>query len=205
MKRTIIPLLICLCSLLQAPAQNPKSKKHKLDHISIAFTTLHTAFPLGSFSALFTKEFHPGFEFATGFNWKTKKKHDWFQTFDVGYSYHRFVQHSLMLYSEIGYRYKFLKTFSAAAKLGVGYLHAIPVGKVFELKEDGTYKKKTNLGRPQAMAGFSLKVSKKITASGLALFLEYQQRLQLPFIKSYVPLLPSNMLMAGVKIPIKLK
>ena len=205
MKRNLIPLLICLCCFLNAPAQNTKTKKHKPDHISIAFTTLHTAFPFGSFSSLFTKEFHPGFEIATGFNWKTKKKHDWFQTFDVGYSYHRFVQHSFVLYSELGYRYKFLKTFSASAKLGVGYLHAIPVGKIFELKEDGTYKKKTNLGRPQAMAGFSLHVCKKISVSGLAVFLEYQQRLQLPFIKSYVPLLPSNMLMAGVKIPIKSK
>ena len=205
MNKKLIPFLICLCCFLNAPAQNHKEKKHKPDHISIAFTTMHTTFPFGSFSALFTKEFHPGFEIATGFNWKTKKKHDWFQTFDVGYSYHRFVQHSFVLYSEFGYRYKFLKTFSAAAKLGAGYLHAIPVGKIFELKEDGTYKKKANLGRPQAMAGFSMDIAKKISASGLVLFLEYQQRLQLPFIKSYVPLLPSNMLMAGVKIPVKSK
>lgn len=205
MKRNLIPLLICLCCFLNAPAQNTKTKKHKPDHISIAFTTLHTAFPFGSFSSLFTKEFHPGFEIATGFNWKTRKKHDWFQTFDVGYSYHRFVQHSFVLYSELGYRYKFLKTFSVSTKLGVGYLHAIPVGKIFVLKEDGTYKKKANLGRPQAMAGFSMDIAKKISASGLVLFLEYQQRLQLPFIKSYVPLLPSNMLMAGIKIPIKSK
>lgn len=205
MNRNLIPLLVCLCCFLNTSAQNPKPKKHKTDHISIAFTTLHTTFPFGSFSALFTKEFHPGFEIATGFNWKARKKHDWFQTFDVGYSYHRFVQHSLVLYSEAGYRYKFLKTFSAAAKLGVGYLHAIPVGKIFELKDDGSYKKKTNLGRPQAMAGFSFCVSKKIAVSGLAVFFEYQQRLQLPFIKSYVPLLPSNMLKVGIKIPVKSK
>jgi hypothetical protein len=107
------------------------------------------------------------------------------------------------LYSEVGYRYKFLKTFNAEAKLGAGYLHAIPAEKVLELKSDGTYKKKTNLGRPQAMGSFSFRVNKNIAASGLAVFLEYQQRLQLPFIKSYVPLLPSIMLMAGVKIPCK--
>ncbi len=200
MKRNLIILVLCLCCFLNAPAQ-----KHKPDHFSIAFTTLHTAFPFGSFSKLFTKEFHPGFEIGTGFNWKTKEKHDWFQTFNLGYSYHRFVQHSLALYSETGYRYNFRKSFSAAAKLGIGYLHAIPVGKIFELKDDGTYKKKTNLGRPQAMAGFSFSASKKIAPSGLAVFFEYQQRLQFPFIKSYVPLLPSNMLMAGINIPFKKK
>ena len=200
MKRNFILLAICLCCFLNAPAQ-----KHKPDHVSIAFTTLHTAFPFGSFSNLFTKEFHPGFEMGTGFNWKTKERHEWFQTFEFGYSYHRFVQHCLALYSELGYRYKFLKTFSAEAKLGAGYLHAITVGKIFKLHADGTYKKKTNLGRPQVMAGFSLDVNKKITASGLAVFLEYQQRIQFPFIKSYVPLLPSNMLMIGVTIPFKSK
>lgn len=200
MKRKLIFFTICLCCFINATAQ-----KHKLDHYSLAFTTMHTDFPLGSFSSLFTKEFHPGFEAGTGFNWKTKQKHDWFQTFEFGYSYHRFVQHSLALYSEFGYRYKFLKTFSVETKLGAGYLHAIPVGKIFKLQADGTYAKKTNLGHPQAMAGFSLDVRKKVAETGLAVFLEYQQRVQLPFIKSYVPLLPSNMLMVGVTIPVKSK
>lgn len=184
---------------------NVLSQKNKLDHISVSFTTLHTAFPFSSFSKLFTEEFHPGFEIGTGFIWKTKTKHDWLQTFQFGYSYHRFVQHSLALYTETGYRYKFYKTFAAEAKLGAGYLHAIPTEKIFKLNDDGEYKKKTNLGRPQAMVGFSLGINKKITDSGLAIFIQYQQRLQFPFIKSYVPLLPSNMLMAGVKIPCKSK
>lgn len=180
---------------------NAYSQKHKLDHVSVAFTTLHTAFPFSSFSKLFTEDLHPGVEIGTGFNWTTKTKHDWFQNFQLGYSYHRFVQHSLALYSEGGYRYKFLPTFSAEAKLGAGYLHAIPVGKIFELKDDGTYTKKANLGRPQGMVAFSLGLNKKITNAGLEVFIQYQQRIQMPFIKSYVPLLPSNMLMAGIKIP----
>jgi hypothetical protein len=193
-----IVLAVCLCFLLNASAQ-----KHKPDHYSIAVTTLHTAFPFSSFSNLFVKEFHPGFEIGCGFNWKTKTKHDWFQTSKFGYSYNRFVQHSLVLYSESGYRYKFLKTFSAEAKFGLGYLHAISTEKVLKLQSDGYYKKKFNIGRPQAMAGFSFVLNKKITASGANAFLEYQQRIQLPFIKSYVPFLPSNILMAGVKIPFK--
>ena len=176
------------------------AQKKKLDHISIAFTTMHTAFPFGNFSNLFTKEFHPGFEAGTGFNWKTREKHAWFQSFEAGYSYHRFVQHSLALYSEFGYRYKFSKSFSADAKIGTGYLHTIPVGKIFKLQDDGTYKKKTNLGRPQAMAAFTVGINKKF-ASGFGLFMNYQQRVQLPFIKSYVPLLPSNMILIGTIIP----
>jgi hypothetical protein len=200
MKRTIIILLICLSCQLQTFSQ-----KQKLDHFSVAVTTLHTNFPFSSFSKLFTKEFHPGFEFGTGFNWKKKAKHDWFQDFKIGYSYHRFVQHSISLYSEFGYRYKFFKTFNAEAALGAGYLHAISAEKVFVLQSDGTYKKKTNLGRPQAMASFSIELSKKINASGTTVFLTYQQRLQFPFIKSYVPLLPENILKAGVRLSLKCK
>ena len=200
MKRTIIILLLCLSCQLQTFSQ-----KHKLDNFSIAATTLHTNFPFNSFSKLFTEEFHPGFELGIGFNWKTKAKHDWFQDFKLGYSYHRFVQHSITLYSEIGYRYKFLKTFNAEASVGAGYLHAISAEKIFVLQSDGTYKKKTNIGRPQAMASFSIGLSKKISTSGTTVFLNYQQRLQFPFIKSYVPLLPENMLQAGVSIPLKSK
>lgn len=166
---------------------NASAQKHKLDHYSFAFTTLHTAYPFGSFSSLFYKEFHPGFEIGTGFNWKTKEKHDWFQTFELGYSYHRFVQHTIALYSEFGYRYKFLKTFSAEAKFGAGYLHAVPDSKIYVLKDDGIYQKKTNLGHPQAMAGFSLGINKKVSASGLVTFLEYKQgcRLGVIVIHSY--------------------
>jgi hypothetical protein len=193
----LILVVGAFCSL------NVSAQKHKLDHYSVAFTTLHTAYPFGSFAGLFYKEFHPGFEVGTGFNWKVKEKHDWFQTFEFGYSYHRFVQHTLALYTEFGYRYKFLKTFSAEAKIGAGYLHAFPDSKILVLKDDGTYEKKNNLGHPQAMGSFSLGINDKISASGIIGFLEYKQRLQLPFINSYVPILPSNMLMIGVKVPLK--
>jgi hypothetical protein len=77
------------------------------------------------------------------------------------------------------------------------------VGKIFKLSANGNYKKKFNWGRPQAMVGFSLRVSKQLAPSGTCAFLQYQQRIQLPFIKSYVPLLPSNILFAGMKFPLK--
>lgn len=200
MKRILIFLTICFCTHLSLFSQ-----RHKPDHYSIAFTTLHTDFPFGSFSNLFTKEFHPGFEVGTGITWKTKGKHAWFQDFQFGYSYQRFVQHTVVLYSEFGYRHQFLKTFSAEATIGAGYLQAISAVKVFKLQSNGAYKKKNTIGRPQALGSLSVEISKKISADGKSLFLNYQQRLQLPFIKSYVPLLPSNILMFGIKVPVKSK
>jgi hypothetical protein len=52
---------------------------------------------------------------------------------------------------------------------------------------------------------FSVGINKKISPAGLKVFIQYQQRIQMPFIKSYVPLLPSNLLMAGIRIPCKPK
>ena len=77
--------------------------------ISFALTNNHSAYPFSKLGSLFTKEYHPGFEAGYSFNWKTKPKHDWYQSFKAGYFYHRFVQHAIPLYTQLGYRYK-LKT-----------------------------------------------------------------------------------------------
>ena len=106
MKPFIIIALLLALNCLHSNAQQQTGKR-KLTHLSLSFTNSHTAMPFGKFSSLITENYHPGLEFSTGFDWKTGKKHDWTQSFNVGYSYHRWVQHSLMLYSEAGYRYKF--------------------------------------------------------------------------------------------------
>jgi len=195
MNRIIVVVTICTSVCLSAEAQ-----KHVLDNYSIAITTLHTNLPFRSFSSLFTKEYHPGFEIGSGFKWKEKPKHDWYQQFQFGYSYQRWVQHSISLYTSVGYRYKFPKGFVADISIGAGYLHATPDSKLFKLQSDGTYKKKFNWGRPQVMGAFGIGIGKSF-GSGKTIFIKYQQRMQTPFIKSYVPVLPDNMMQLGITIP----
>jgi hypothetical protein len=194
-------LLVAVCFTGTIPAN---AQKHRLDHYSVAVTTLHTNLPFGSFSSLFVKDFHPGFEAATGFKWKEKPKHDWYQEFRFGYTYQRWIQHSISLYSSAGYKYKFPGGFYTDISIGAGYLHAIPDSKVFKLQPDGTYKKIFNSGRPQLLGALGIGIGKLFT-SGIAVFLEYQQRFQTPFIKSYVPVLPANMMQLGITIPIHKK
>ena len=194
MSRYLFAILFQVCCLCRLTAQ-----KHVLNHYSVAVTTMHTNLPFHSFSSLFTKEYHPGVELGTGFSWKQKTRHDWYQELSFAYSYHRWVQHTICLYSAVGYRYKFPKGFTADASIGAGYLHAIADSKLFKLQPDGTYKKKFNGGRAQAMAAFTIGIGKSF-ASGNAIFLRYQQRVQTPFIKSYVPVLPSNLLMLGLTV-----
>lgn len=197
---------ISLISVLSAQ-ENSQTKKFRPDHISVAVTTMHTAAPFASFSSLFVKDYHPGIEFASGFNWKSKKRHDLVQTVRTGYSYHRWVQHSIVLYTDFGYRYKFPKDFATSVKLGGGYMRAIVAGEVFaDGQAHGEQYRKITSGRSQAILAGSFSVSKKIYALfNSTLFLEYQQRLQTPFIKSYVPLLPYNYMMVGFSFPLRQK
>ncbi|MGZ8537329.1 MAG: hypothetical protein ACXWV9_03650 [Flavisolibacter sp.] len=176
----------------------------KLDHISLSFSNSHTAMPYGSFSKLFYKEFHPGLEVGTGLNWKTAKKHDWIQTVNLQYSYHRFIQHTLMLYTEGGYRYKIIKGLDLTGKLGVGYMLAIEDSKVFELNDKGEYEEINN-GRSHLMGALSFQVDKLVGKKGWLVFFNYQQRFQFRFIDDYVPVLPVNAASLGFSFPINKK
>ncbi len=186
-------------------ALGQQAKKEK--YLVACFTNAHTAKPFASFSSLFSKEVHPGFEFGAGINWKSNTRHDWFQEARLGYFYHRWVQHSLALYTEFGYRYKLPKQFALEARLGGGYTRVIVANQVFSdgFSKDRQYTKITS-GRSQAIVTTSFGVRKQISKErGTKVFFQYQQRLQTPFVQSYIPLLPYNMGMAGITIPLHSK
>jgi hypothetical protein len=172
--------------------------------VSLAVTNQHSAFPFSTFKNLFAKEFNPGLEVGYGFNRKTRPRHDWYQAFKAGYFYHRFVQHAVPLYTQIGYRYK-LQQLRFTAALGAGYLHSIPATAVLELQMDGTYKNAKGIGRGQALILLSTGAEYMLSKSNTAptVFLHYRQQLQTPFINSYVPLLPYNGLALGLSFSIK--
>jgi hypothetical protein len=193
-------LLSILCSVCSVFGQ----QKHKEKYLVAAVTNAHTATPFGSFSRLFTKDFHPGFEMGAGINWQTKPKHDWFQELRFGYFYHRWVQHSISIYSEFGYRYKMPLGFALEARLGGGYCRVIVANQVFTdgFDKNRQYTKITS-GRSQAIITTSIGISKTIVKNNdTKVFFQYQQRIQTPFVQSYIPLLPYNMGMLGVSIPL---
>jgi hypothetical protein len=183
-------------------SKNQQPFFNRLNHLSLSFTNTHTAMPFDRFAGLLYKEVHPGFEIGTGLNWSSKKNHDWIQSFKAGYSYHQFIQHSITLYTEAGYRHRFPKGFAITAKLGVGYLHAIEDSKVMVLKTDGTYAEREQMGRSQGMATITFGFHKQFGKQGPIIFLDYQQRAQFSFITAYVPVLPANSMIIGFGLPI---
>ena len=194
-------LLLLLGVALSLTAFSQKKNKE----VSIAVTNNHTAYPFASFSKLFTGPYHPGFELGYGFDWRTRKKHDWTQAFHIGYFYHRFVQHGIPIYTQFGYRYRLWERINFNADIGAGYMHSIPATAVLKANDNGDYSKSKGIGRGQAIANFCIGARYKLdkTTNPPAVFIQYTQQLQTPFINSYVPLLPYNTIAVGFVMPFK--
>ncbi len=190
--------------LLVMLVNNSSAQKNK--QISIAFLNTGTVSPFSQFGKLITNVQHPGVEIGYSFNWNTKNKHDWYQEFKLAYFYHRFVQHAIPLYTDIGYRYKISQKWMAQVALGAGYMHSIPATAKLKLAANGEYKNNKGIGRMQGLAAVNFSIGYTIHPSGktpLKLFTTYQQLLQMPFVKAYVPVLPYNSLMIGLSIPLR--
>ncbi len=198
MRKKIFFLLLLIPGLLTAQSGIKK-------YISVGLMNTQTDLPFGKFTGLFYKAFHPGVDFAYGKNFSIKTKHDWYYDFRLAYFYHRFVQHGIPVYSNLGYRYKFNQRWSASGEIGAGYLHSIPATAKLRLTASGEYENNKGLGRMQVNACFALGAGYQLqpaSHSSYKLFVSYQQRLQMPFVKSYVPILPYNSFLIGITKPV---
>jgi hypothetical protein len=172
--------------------------------LSVILTGQATAYPFGKFIGMFNRPFHPGAEFGWSKTIRTQPRHEWFRELKAGYFYHRFVQHGIPLYMQYGLRYKIFERFQLSAALGAGYFHSIPATAVFKLNDNGDYINAKAIGRPQAIAAFTLGTSFRINtdvSNPVLIQWQYQQRMQMPFVRSYVPLLPYVQMALGVSFP----
>ena len=195
-------LLFAMVFLLLA-SSNAKAADSLSHPLIVSFYNNATLLPGAAEWGIWSVPLHPGLSIGTEFAYQHKANHSWLQTVNLGYHYHQYALHSLQLYSEGVYRYHFNNPFDAEAKLGLGYLHAIPDAQLFELQDNGVYGAKQNWGRPQAMA--SLAIGFGYTFAGkkpLRAFITYRFYIQTPFVNEYVPVLPNTALHLGVSAPL---
>jgi hypothetical protein len=188
-----------LTTVISLNAQNEK-------YLSLAVYNTQNAMPFGKFSGLFSEILHPGIEFGYGKIFSKKEKHEFFGEVKLSYFYHRFVQHGIPLYLNFGYRRKIVQRLSADASFGLGYMHSIPAAGKYKLNSEGEYENNKGAGRMQATASFGIGLNYVLNPASVRpvkVFAIYQQRVQMPFVKSYVPLLPYNSFMIGASRPIK--
>lgn len=163
-----------------------------------------TAMPFGKFTGLFSSVFHPFAETGIGKKFSARKNQHWFTEFRLGYFYHRFVQHGIPVTLNIGYQYQFKNRFSLHTSIGGGYLHAIPATEKLRADENGEYHNNKKLGRMQATVNFDIGGGYELnlnTKKNIRIFFNYRQMLQMPFVRSYVPLLPYNSFGIGISKP----
>jgi len=177
----------------------------KKQSVSLAFTDNASSYPFGIFAGYFTEPLHPGFEAGWSHIYQ-KKKHDWYWDIKAGYFYHQFVQHGIPIYADFGYRYRFAKHVSADVSLGAGYFHSVPATEVYKLDGSGNYENGKGIGRSQVMIPFTIGVNydfKLKNERSSMIFLQYQQRLQAPFVNNYVPILPYCQIAIGYSYYLK--
>ena len=189
-------ILICLSLMpIAIVAQSWKSKP-----ISISILNNATMLPPASLTAVFNQPLHPGITVSYEFGWKETDKHKWFQNAGISYMYHRFVYQAILLNTQAGYRWK-INNFSIEGYLQAGYMHAFYLTDRAIFESDGTYKYKMGFGKPQFITGAGLGFGYNFGDENRIrrIFLNYDVRLQMPFVKSYVTLLPNGALSLGMQ------
>ncbi len=145
---------------------------------------------------------HLGLSLGTSFQYNKSTRNQWFQTAKLALTRHQYVQTSLQLFSEVGYRRHLWKGVGLEGRLGAGYLHSIPATEVFRLSSS-SYQIASRWGRPQAMVSTAAGLSCLLPGNlGGRVFLDYQFFLQMPFINQYVPLVPNIAWHAGMSVPL---
>lgn len=194
-------MLLCLSFIHQGYAQGEK-KQSKTYPLVVSILNTSTLLPGAGKLGIWGTPLHPGFSVGTEFHKNDQIRNDWFQTVKLAYSYHQYVQHNLLLFSELGYRYHFSKAIDVEARLGLGYLHSFPDTKIYILDFNGIYRRVNPLGRSQVMGSFTLGLGHTFNhGSGMRIFIADQFYLQAPFVNQYVPLLPSSVFHLGVAFP----
>lgn len=187
---------ILLCLLLSSSYLYLQGQVHQSWPLSVAISNNATQLPS---LRLFTTPVHPGITIGTEYSYNKAAKHQFFQTLNLGYVYHRYLHHAINLYTEGGYRFRTPKGFSIATKIGAGYQQEISDTHIFKTNDDGDYEQTRRLGRPQFTAGFALQPSYSLgQQKEWTIFLEYRFFIQAPFVKQYVPVLPNTVLQLGV-------
>jgi hypothetical protein len=172
----------------------------KSEPFAVSIFNNATMLPPASLFATFNQPIHPGFSVSYEFGWKETEKYKWFQNAGISYFYHQFVYQAIILNSQAGYRWK-LKKFSIDGYLQAGYMHAFYLTDRAVFQSDGTYIAKKGFGKPQFITGagvgfgYNFGNEKRLRR----IFLNYDVRLQMPFVKSYVTLLPNGALSLGMQ------
>jgi hypothetical protein len=166
--------------------------------INLLFFNESTAIP---FTKLLTTPVHPGIQIGTEFNYKEKPHTRLFQTANLCYFYHNYLNQGFALYSEVGFEYRLKTGFSFTGMFGLGYMHTFNNEEEFTF-DNGSYLKKTDKGNARLFPSFSLDFGYylfKDKQNSPKVFIRYQSWAEYPYSPDFIPVMTHINLHLGVK------
>lgn len=165
---------------------------------NLTFFDESTAIP---FTKFFTSPVHPGIQIGTEFNYKEKSYTRLFQTANLCYFYHNYLNQGFALYSEVGYEYRLKTGFSFTGLLGLGYMHTFNNAEEFTFN-NGSYLKNTDKGNARIFPSFSLDFGYyffKDKQNSPKVFIRYQSWVEYPYSPPDIPVMTHINLHLGAK------
>jgi hypothetical protein len=197
--KIILPIIAILCIGFNGGllAQNESAGQDRDRQLVLRKGNIGAALPFVGISDVLTEIYRPYMEvgYALKLN-RAEKNHFWLEG-RVGYFNHRFVQQVIPIMLEGSYERNIKENIRVFAGLGLGYLHAFPHEGRFELNEQGEYERVGGLGRAQFGANMSLG-ARYILSDTWSISGSYRALLQMPFVNTYVPLLPYGIVQLGL-------
>lgn len=172
--------------------------------LNISFFNEATAIP---YTKLISIPIHPGIQVGTEFNLVKKNKTRLFQTAELFYFYHQYLNQAIGLQSELGYEFRFPFGLALESLVGIGYTHTFTTADEYTFS-NGSYQKKKDVGNPRVTPSFSIGMGyylKKNSKTSPELFLRYQSWVEYPYSPGFIPLMTHIQLHIGARFIIQTK
>jgi hypothetical protein len=199
----ITTLFLALCFCLSAAAQEETLPDKLQFHISLGHYPASLAVPT------FTT-FHPGVNTGATLHWNKNPRHQLLQSANLGYFYHRDLQHAVQLFTEVGYNLKFENGFAIAPlMLGGGYV--LSISDLTTLDWNATtqeYEVNKNAVRNNWMISLGTSLSWETNLILLynrktTFFVDYRLQVQGVFVKETVPVIAYSPIRVGISFPMQ--
>lgn len=194
MKKKVLFFLLALVNTVYSQKNIP---------INVAVFNEATAVP---FTTFITTPIHPGLQVGTEFNYNKKEHTRLFQTANISYFFHNYLEQGVGINSELGYEYRFKSGIALESLLGIGYMHTFATTKQEYTLINGDYILKTDLGNSRLYPSLAFDVGyylKKADAHSSKVFFRYQVWAEYPYSPGFIPVLTHANLYIGIKFFIK--
>lgn len=196
-------LFLTLFITIGATAQDEVPPDKLRFHLSLGHYPASLAVP--SFSTI-----HPGANIGATLRWNNNPRHQFFQSANLGYFYHRDLQKATQLFTEVGYNLKFGNGF-AITPLALGGGYVMSVSDIESLKWNAAtqqYEIEKFPIRHNWMISIGASLSKETNLILLhnrktTFFVDYRLQVQGVFVKETVPVIAYSPLCIGLSFPVQ--